>query len=610
MPPYTNPLEQARSLAQAGRTGSARKAYKAALGKRPDPQTLIEYAVFEAQHGSPVTARKLLMKAQRLTPNDPAIYINLGEILRVDNRHDEALAHFERACELTNSRDADALYLLAETQRNLEDMENARKNIELAAEISPNDPEIAALLALMQITQGDALLGIESYKRALKADPTNFTYTINLATLFYRLEHWEDAAETFDKASRLGSISRENALDWINTLIYTERGREAVSLAEKLAEAGADPLTSHLAQGSALMSIGDFDGTETHFRAAFAIDNDKAISLEKLSLIRRLRAEDEPALRALAGPNAPKDQRVKANFSLYQLLRNDNLDDAFAALKTANELAFSNHPFDGEQHTAMMDTLAETFSRDFMHARQGQGDGREGPVFIVGMPRSGTTLVETMLASYEDVFAGGERNMVRQFNNQLPGFPGSVIEKDAAWAAQQGKLLYDEMLAAGNGTRFVTDKLPGNYANVGLITWLLPGAKIIYCRRDAMDNCLSCYEQHFHSGLHYAYDLEALAVAYRAHERIMSHWLENSPHSIHIVDYEKLVHDPDSHARALSDFCGLSFNSDSINPENVDRSIATASAWQARQPINANSVGKWKRYGDALQPLKAALEAR
>jgi hypothetical protein len=139
---------------------------------------------------------------------------------------------------------------------------------------------------------------------------------------------------------------------------------------------------------------------------------------------------------------------------------------------------------------------------------------------------------------------------------------------------------------------------------------LLPGAKIIYCRREPMDNCFSCYEQHFRSGLLYAYDLEALAVAYRAHENIMSHWLENSPQSIHIVDYEKLVRDPELNARELTDFCGLNFNIDCIKPENVDRSIATASAWQARQPINVSSIGKWKRYKDALQPLKAALEAR
>ncbi len=144
--------------------------------------------------------------------------------------------------------------------------------------------------------------------------------------------------------------------------------------------------------------------------------------------------------------------------------------------------------------------------------------------------------------------------------------------------------------------------------HVGLISLLLPNAKIIWCKRNPMDNCLSCYEQHFSSAWNFTYSLEGLGVAYRQHERIMRHWMDVCPIPVHTVHYEELVSEPEQTARAMLDYVGLEWDSASLNPEQVDSNIATASLWQARQPINTGSVERWRKYEKQLQPLIKALE--
>ncbi|MGI9482472.1 MAG: tetratricopeptide repeat-containing sulfotransferase family protein [Hyphomicrobiales bacterium] len=607
-PPYANPLEKARALGRGGKLGAARKAYKAALGKRSDPLIIMEFAILEAQQGFPANAHKLLLKAEKLAPKNPDVYVNLGEIFRMENRFSEAAEQFEKACALTGFSDADALYLLAETKRNTGELDEAAIHISKAAELAPKDPAIAGAQALICFSMGETAKAIECARHALKLDPSNFLNAINLAGLFYSLERWEEAATEFRNASRLGSMTAKNVSDWADSLIFTERGEEALELANTLQQSGADPAIAHLVSGNVFVSLGEFKQAAEHYRASLELKPDNAGAYEKLGLTRQLKAEDELALRQIAEKAELPEKRAKANFALYSVLKSKSPAEAFQALKQANEIYFEAKPFNAAHHFETMDKLARVFSKEFMASKKGQGDPRNGPIFIVGMPRSGTTLVETILAAYPEVYSGGERNMMLQFINTLPGFPESIAGKDAGWAAENGRLLYDDMFSKAEDAKFVTDKLPGNYANIGLIGWLMPNAKFIYCKREPMDNCLSCYEQNFRSGLRYAYDLKSLGEAYRAHQQIIDHWVENSPHSIHIVEYEKLVNEPEAHARAFIEFCGLKFDKKCVNPEKVERSISTASAWQARQPISTGSVGKWKRYENELGPLRASLE--
>ena len=225
------------------------------------------------------------------------------------------------------------------------------------------------------------------------------------------------------------------------------------------------------------------------------------------------------------------------------------------------------------------------------------------------MPRSGTTLTERVLGAHPDVYPSGELRNVPNMASQIEPFPAAVRNLSPMELQNFGANVYASMFANADSESFVIDKLPGNYQNVGFIATILPNAKFIYCKRDPIDNCVSCYEQHFEDGLNYSFSLEGLAEAYKQHEKIMEHWFEVCPIPIHTVKYEELVSEPERIIRGLLDYVGIEWNDACLNPEEAEGSIITASVWQARQPINMGSVERWRRYESQIQPLIKALEA-
>jgi hypothetical protein len=186
--------------------------------------------------------------------------------------------------------------------------------------------------------------------------------------------------------------------------------------------------------------------------------------------------------------------------------------------------------------------------------------------------------------------------------------PRTALSIDAATVHDQGRQVHDSMFAHAGSRRFATDKSPGNYMLVGAIACMLPQAKLVYVRRTPADNALSLFERSFLRGVHYAYDLAHIGAVYRAHLQLMEHWISTCELPIHTVDYDQLVQDPEPHIRRLLDFLGLDFVPECLAPHRVERNVRTASVWQARQPISAKSVGRWRRYETQMEPFFRALE--
>jgi Sulfotransferase family len=253
--------------------------------------------------------------------------------------------------------------------------------------------------------------------------------------------------------------------------------------------------------------------------------------------------------------------------------------------------------------------ITRVFDRAFLEGRKGEGDPAEGAIFVLGMPRSGTTLVEQILAAHPEVYPGDERDDVLRLRRSIEGYPEAVMDKPPSFAQQAGRTILQAMLTPAGGRRFATDKLPGNYVNIGFLRWILPNARFVYCRRTPEDNALSIYEQNFGRNIFYASDLAACGAMYRDHLRVMDHWQRGCAIPVHTVDYEALVADPEPHVRALLGFVGLTFDAACLAPEKVERSVATASVWQVRQPIAGTSVGKWRRFEQELRPFTDALQA-
>lgn len=287
-------------------------------------------------------------------------------------------------------------------------------------------------------------------------------------------------------------------------------------------------------------------------------------------------------------------------------------DAAFAHLQQAKAAARAG--YDMAQHRARQKRLTTLFNPAFLRARAGWGDDSRVPVFIVGMPRSGTSLAEQILSSHPEVHGAGELNYIHDIANQLMFslgdaalFAEKVVGLDRAAAkALAGQYLRKVSAFSPDAAR-ITDKMPHNFTFLGLIALLLPGARIIHMRRSPLDNCFSIYSNMFSAAHGYANDLRTLGDYYVEYARLMDHWRQVLPGRIHEVRYEDLVADQEGVTRRMLDFIGLDWHPACLEFFANARSVSTISRWQVRQPIYRTSVDRWRPYERHLGPLIEAL---
>jgi len=291
----------------------------------------------------------------------------------------------------------------------------------------------------------------------------------------------------------------------------------------------------------------------------------------------------------------------------------DDLGDrarGFGHLLRGNAAKRAEIVYDEARMLGELERIQRVFTAELM-----AGDPWEAPVFILGMPRSGTSLVEQMLASHPSVFGAGERLELQQVVDKLAAagfsFPECVATMSGRRFRRMGADYAAALRALAPAARRITDKLPGNFRLIGLIHLILPNARIIHLVRNPVDTCLSCYSKLFSHELFYSYDLAELGRFYAGYSRMMAHWRSIlPPGSIFDVSYEALVKDFPTHAREILAYCGLPWNDACLRFHESRRPVHTASATQVRQTVYQSSVGRWRPDASLLKPLLDALEAR
>ena len=253
-------------------------------------------------------------------------------------------------------------------------------------------------------------------------------------------------------------------------------------------------------------------------------------------------------------------------------------------------------------HRAFIDAIKATFTPEVFESRKGFGHSSNRPIFIVGMPRSGTSLVEQILATHSSVFGGGELVGISRIANELEDYPKNLDALTDDETMKRADTFLRQLPGKDTYAR-VTDKMPMNFSHLGLIALLFPSAKVIHCRRNPIDTCTSCFLQGFTKNVAFSFDTTKLAVYYNGYREIMDHWSSVLPSQPLVVDYEKMVDSTEDETRRLLEFCELEWEDDCLEFHQTDRIIQTASYDQVRKPIYKSSVDRWRRYGPVLDPI-------
>jgi tetratricopeptide (TPR) repeat protein len=453
---------------------------------------------------------------------------------------------------------------------------------------------------------------IAAYRDALGANPDLPDSWFNLGWLQRQVRAFESALDSYQRALDLG-IAKPEEVHVNRAAILSEclhRPRDAQR--ELRAALGKNPdYTPALVNlGNLHEDLGEAEEARAAYRRALQIDPGATLPLARLaacSLSSELDSELAARLRArIDEPSATNTQRAGLGFALAAMLdAAGEYDQAFAAVAAANDAsraaAGSKGVYDRANQEQFVDRLIATFDRPPSDAEAGPS-----PVFICGMYRSGSTLVEQILAGHSGVVAGGELDLVPALVASVAGYPEPFASADAAVFAR-AREFYLAGLPEAPGAKLVTDKRPDNFLHLGLIKSMFPAAKIIHTARNPLDNLLSLYFLHLDASSSYALDLADAAHWYGQYQRLMRHWAGLYGDDMLEVDYDALVRDPEPAVKEITRFLGLEWKDSLLDFARTDRAVKTASVWQVREPLYTRSSGRWRNYETHLQPLRSAL---
>jgi tetratricopeptide (TPR) repeat protein len=535
---------------QAGRRDRAEALYRRVLQKDPDnAEALHLLGVIAHERGRHSRAIQLIERALASLPEFPAAHVNLGNALRATGRLEEAAESYRRAIGLKP--------------------DYARGHCNLAA---------------IENEQGAFEAGLASADRAIALAPDLAQAHINRADALMGQSRFAEAAASF-----------RCALD-----LLPERGEVWHGL------------------GNALLASGQIEESLSCFRRAFAIDPDLAEAHLALAFNGQ-RTADGAQLERLAelwaNTDRPPSSRIAAGFALGAYLdRAEKHDEAFSYFAEANTLhrqlrADAGERFDDEVLQREIGGLIERCSPALFSAARGWGNPSDLPVFVVGMPHSGADFVEQIAGNHPLVFGAGERKDISRIVEAV--LARNRNKPTNEWDMNSARQLADEHIAKlrtlGGGAARVVDRTTENIFHLGIITLLFPAARVIFCRRDPRDICLSCYFHRFTEGAFYSYALSDCARQFLEIERLAMHWQRSLPLSMLTIDYEALVADPNREGRRVIEFLGLDWRPVRREFRRIEGSICAGRGSRLDEPIGSRSVGRWRRYEKHLGPLLKVL---
>jgi len=515
-------------------------------------------------------------------------------------------------------------------------------------EDNPAHPDALHLMGLLSHQVGENVAAVDWISRAIATNPDQPLYHNNLGEACRALGRLDQAQASYRQAVRLKPDFVEAHLNLGNACLAQGRLDEASESYRQALRICPDYAPAHNNLGTALQELGELQEAVACFQHAVRINPDYAEAhtnlgnvLQKLgdgsalsqyeraielhpqfaSAYYHLAAMDPSAVTEVQmaqleqlrkSPGISSKDRSSANFAMGIVLdHRRDFDRAFACFEEANRV--DDPGYDAQQQADFVSALIATYSARFFATTEPPANRSGAPIFIVGMPRSGSTLVEQIISSHSRVCGAGEMKALKEIVQAVPEMTGAsqpypqaaaqLNQDDRRILAQQ---YLDRVRAVAGDADHVTDKTLDNFHHLGLIAQLFPEAHVIVCRRNELDVCLSCFFRRL-VHLPFSFDLQNLGFYYRQYDRLMKHWQTVLPLKIHEVEYEPLVADQENVSRRLLADCGLSWEACCLEFHRNKRPVSTAALWQVRQPIYSHCVDRWKHYQRHLGPLESAL---
>lgn len=615
----------------------------------PDAQAAIHSNLAELfrQKGLLLEAEQAARRAVEQEPQLVAAWSNLGIILQEAGKFDASLECLQYVASLQPDS-AEAHNNLANTYKFLGELTRAQESYQRALALRPDYAEAHSNLAALFSDMGHTDEAVASAKRAIDINPQLVDAYLNLAQIEMSRMRYSDGLRWINSVLAFSPQNVGALTALARLMVASERYQEAVTHARQALANAPDSANAHMSVGKALqalgqneeavqaynmaatlpgtvaeealvaraslfMEIGDLEAANAGFEHALRLfPNSPRVIAARCDSKRYDAGDPDIAVMEAAlarEPALPMYEQTMLHFSLGKAyLDISDSDRAFFHLNRGNAFKRASFNYDPGQTCAWMQRIAETFTPELMDRFKGAGLDSERPVFIIGMPRSGTTLVEQIVASHPSVHGAGELRALDQAVSRAGSFPNDLLH----WGNRDITQIAGDYLAqvnrlAPDALRLI-DKLPGNFLYAGLIPLILPRARIIHCRRDPIDTCLSCYSKLFAGDQLFAYQLDELGQFYRSYQKLMTHLRQILPTDRFIeVDYESVVDDLEGQARRMIGFMGLPWDDSCLNFHENRRMVRTASVVQVRQPIYTSSKGRWRQHATYLAPLLTEL---
>ena len=554
----------------------------------------------------------------------------------------------------TAPKHADALHLRGILAQQTGNSSEALELLSQSIAAAPDNPIFHQNLGNLQAQIGDLAAAAHSYQRSLKLDPSNMQCWIQMGDLLDQKAEYAYAEQCYVSGLKLDMGNDDNWMRLARCLqhqdrldesisVYVDRLKQSPTNVRLLIETGialtkrgnldqaakvlleAVRLDPSYAEAQYNLGVvyaeeGDFERAKQAYQGALRLDPTTTQPYPNLAAITRFKG-DEPLIdemeKRLEGGTAAD---INLHFALGKALDDAGRHDAsFQHYLDGNALARRQIAYSTEAQWAFSRNVMQRFGRDTVERLAQAGSDSEVPLFIVGMPRSGTSLVEQILASHPQVYGAGELTLLQRElmsalgASNLRNLVHLDIERFTAMPPEQRRAVAAKTLAGmqrlAPGAARITDKMPQNFLLLGLLHAFFPAAKIVHCRRDPLDTCVSCFTVLFGDGQEFAYDLSELGEYYGMYAALMDHWEQTLPSgTLLTIDYEDVVTDIRKSAERLLQHCGLPWDEACVSFHETKRPVQTASVYQVRQPLYQSSVGRWRRFEKHLKPLRDALE--